>query len=667
MAEPHPDALPGREARRRVAVTLEQCWHRVPGGTASSALEATRALAERRRARPGRGQRPPSPPAAGRRGCRRSPCARCPCPAWRSTRAGTACGAPPWSGPPARSTSSTSPAWPCPRRRRRWWSPCTTWPSWTTRRRGTRHGVKFFHRAIELARRDARLVCCPSQDTLDDCVAHGFDPSRLRLVPWGVDAERDRPRRRSSAVRARYRLDRPYVLWTGTIEPRKNLPDPARGVPARSTATASTSCWSGPRAGTRTSTATSGPPSGGCGCSGFVPGDELRALYAGAAVFCLPSLREGFGLPVLEAMAQGTPVVTSARGATAEVAGDAAAAGRPARRRRRWPRPWPRCSTTRSWPRRLAAASRRRAGGDAVVAHGRAAGRRVRRGGAVTPVRVGANLLWLVPGVVGGSEEYTVRLLESFARIGAGRPRSSPCSSTGPSPTPIPALCERYPTVVAPVDGAVAPGPGGGRVDLAGPPGPRRAPRLRPPPRRHHAAAPLGRPAWSPSTTCSPSPTPSTSAGSSGPTCGSPCPARCAGPCRGRRPQRVHPPRRRRAHGHRPRPHRAGAARASTGAAPATRPRWRGCAGSLRPGRAAVLPVPGHHLPPQEPRHPGAGLRPAGRRRSRADAGAHRGRGRGRAEVARPRSSASASGTGWCGPGASRGAISTRCSTRPRH
>jgi glycosyltransferase involved in cell wall biosynthesis len=55
-----------------------------------------------------------------------------------------------------------------------------------------------------------------------------------------------------------------------------------------------------------------------------VPRDELAALYAGAEAFLFPSLAEGFGLPVLEAMACGTPVVTSDRSALPEVAGDAA-------------------------------------------------------------------------------------------------------------------------------------------------------------------------------------------------------------------------------------------------------------------------------------------------------------------------------------------------------
>ena len=53
---------------------------------------------------------------------------------------------------------------------------------------------------------------------------------------------------------------------------------------------------------------------------GFVPGQDLAPLYAGAEVFCYPSEREGYGLPILEAMAQGTPVVTSVGTATAATA-----------------------------------------------------------------------------------------------------------------------------------------------------------------------------------------------------------------------------------------------------------------------------------------------------------------------------------------------------------
>jgi glycosyltransferase involved in cell wall biosynthesis len=58
--------------------------------------------------------------------------------------------------------------------------------------------------------------------------------------------------------------------------------------------------------------------------TGYVPAEELEALYASASIFAFPSLDEGFGMPVLDAMARGIPVLTSNRSALPEVAGDAA-------------------------------------------------------------------------------------------------------------------------------------------------------------------------------------------------------------------------------------------------------------------------------------------------------------------------------------------------------
>ena len=49
----------------------------------------------------------------------------------------------------------------------------------------TRHGVRFFKRALDLTRRDAALVLAPSKATADDCIAHGIDAERVRIVPWG--------------------------------------------------------------------------------------------------------------------------------------------------------------------------------------------------------------------------------------------------------------------------------------------------------------------------------------------------------------------------------------------------------------------------------------------------------------------------------------------------
>ncbi len=186
----------------------------------------------------------------------------------------------------------------------------------------TRHGRRFFERAIELARADVRLVTCPSQATIEDCVEQGFDRDRLRLVPWGIDAP-EAGAADVERVRSTYRLQQPYVLWVGTIEPRKNLPTLLEAF-RRLDRHGLELVLIGPRGWNEDLDGHLGSAGGRVRALGFVPEADKRALFAGAEVFCLPSLREGFGLPVLEAMAQGAPVITSKGTATEEAAGDAA-------------------------------------------------------------------------------------------------------------------------------------------------------------------------------------------------------------------------------------------------------------------------------------------------------------------------------------------------------
>jgi glycosyltransferase involved in cell wall biosynthesis len=305
----------------RVAVTLEQCWHRVPGGVAAASILASRALAER----PGvevvgvsaRHRRLPPAPWTPPVPVAQLPLTRLALyESWHRARrprveratgrvdaiwvAGMAM--PPPSVPLVVTVHDLS---------------FVQDPSHVTRR-----GRSFFHRAIELARSDASLVTCPSQATIDDCVALGFDADRLRLVPWGIEvlpASSDEVRR----VRDTYRLERPYVLWVGTVEPRKNVPtllDAFRKLDRRGLDLVLV----GPRGWNEELEPHLGSVEGRVRTLGFVPEADKRALLAGAEVFCYPSLREGFGLPVLEALAQGAPVVTSAGTATAEVAGAAA-------------------------------------------------------------------------------------------------------------------------------------------------------------------------------------------------------------------------------------------------------------------------------------------------------------------------------------------------------
>ena len=117
-------------------------------------------------------------------------------------------------------------------------------------------------------------------------------------------------------VRAAYGLERPYVLWVGTLEPRKNLPRLLEAY-ARLDTDAEL-VLVGPRGWNQEL-----DPPPGARLLGFVPATTSPPLYAGAAAFCFPSLLEGFGMPVVDAMAQGTPVVTSSGTSTEEIAGDA--------------------------------------------------------------------------------------------------------------------------------------------------------------------------------------------------------------------------------------------------------------------------------------------------------------------------------------------------------
>jgi len=181
----------------------------------------------------------------------------------------------------------------------------------------TRRGVSVFNRSLEILRRRAALVLCSSQATMDDCLVAGLDASRLRLVPLGVDVD-PAPPDAVARVRAEYRLPERYLLFVGTVEPRKNLRGLAAAIAMLEEplplVVAGASGWGEIAIDADVDIR----------FVGFIPHEDLHPMYAGAHVFCYPSEREGYGLPVLEAMAQGVPVVTSAGTATEETAGAAA-------------------------------------------------------------------------------------------------------------------------------------------------------------------------------------------------------------------------------------------------------------------------------------------------------------------------------------------------------
>ena len=174
------------------------------------------------------------------------------------------------------------------------------------------------------ARRAARVIT-GSEHTKGELVELlGVEPARVAVTPYGVS-----PRFRTMDVdaawlRERFGIDRRYVLCVGTLEPRKNMVGALRAFRevARTVDDVLLVLVGGGGWRNAEFEAELGDRDRLC-LTGHVSDEELARLYAGASCFLYPSLYEGFGLPVLEALASGTPVVTSDRASLPEVVGDA--------------------------------------------------------------------------------------------------------------------------------------------------------------------------------------------------------------------------------------------------------------------------------------------------------------------------------------------------------
>ena len=179
--------------------------------------------------------------------------------------------------------------------------------------------VRYQRLLLPLIARRARRVITVSEFSKREVVRTlGVPVDRVEVVPNGVEPRFQRGAD-SSPARAAHRLDRPYVLAVGTLIARKNLPALAVAEPLleeRGIELVTAGSGRGyMRADART------PPGRPLG---YVRDEHLPGLYAGALALAMPSLYEGFGLPCLEAMACGTPVVAADRGALPDTCGDAA-------------------------------------------------------------------------------------------------------------------------------------------------------------------------------------------------------------------------------------------------------------------------------------------------------------------------------------------------------
>jgi glycosyltransferase involved in cell wall biosynthesis len=188
----------------------------------------------------------------------------------------------------------------------------------------------YLRLAVPRAARAAAAVLVPSASAARDLRQWlGLPEDRVAVVPPGVDA-RFRPAGDPAALRAlreRLGLPRRYLLFVGTREPRKNLGTLLAAYRALRAGGAGCGLVVAGAPGWRVRALERElgalAAAGEVVLPGFVAEDDLPGLYAGAEALVLPSRAEGFGLPVLEAMACGTPVVAARAPGLAEAAGDA--------------------------------------------------------------------------------------------------------------------------------------------------------------------------------------------------------------------------------------------------------------------------------------------------------------------------------------------------------
>jgi glycosyltransferase involved in cell wall biosynthesis len=181
------------------------------------------------------------------------------------------------------------------------------------------------------------VVCTPTAAVAAEVATeHGLPPDRLVVTPLGVDDLWRHATPPDPAWLAAHRLPARYLLFVGNREPRKNLPtllaayrELLLGVGAGTTTAPAATTGIPPLVlvgppGWGEALDTAGLPEGAVRTPGYLPEPDLARVVAGAAALVAPSWYEGFGLPTLEALACGTPVVAADLPAHREVLGDQA-------------------------------------------------------------------------------------------------------------------------------------------------------------------------------------------------------------------------------------------------------------------------------------------------------------------------------------------------------
>lgn len=194
----------------------------------------------------------------------------------------------------------------------------------------TRRNRLFLRMAMPLFVRSADMIIAVSHHSKQDLMGLYATPTdKIAVIYEGIDASfKPSSAHEIVPVKERYSPDRPYLLMVGTLEPRKNHITAFRAMRRlRDLGYNHRLLVAGGKGWLFDSIAAQVAALGlneDVSFTGFVPDEDLPALYSGADCVLVPSLYEGFGFAVLEAMACGTPVICSQRGSLGEIAGDAA-------------------------------------------------------------------------------------------------------------------------------------------------------------------------------------------------------------------------------------------------------------------------------------------------------------------------------------------------------